>query len=170
LEFSCAGTLPSQRHRAYNLARTDGERFGARWRHAFDLTRLSRHSAQIESFSEVSVEKCLLSCREYKPTHAEIAITSLYACGIRLDKLLACELGLSRTAIERLADAAALIVMPATRRALSQAARGGHRIEIDLRALPPGEQTLKAIVGDDTGDFLLKRGGRQGDERSGRSQ
>ena len=104
------------------------------WRHAFDLTRLGRHSSQIESFAELWVEKRLLSPLDGVATHAEIAIAAPYECGVRLDKLLAGELGLSRSTIERLADASALIVLPANRRALKQTVRDGQTIALDLRA------------------------------------
>ncbi|QEX16551.1 hypothetical protein FRZ44_18460 [Hypericibacter terrae] len=104
------------------------------WHHAFDLTRLGRHSSQIESFAELSVEKQLLSPRDGVATHAEIAIAAPYDCGVRLDKLLASEFGLSRSAIERLADAKALIVLPASRRTLKQGARDGQKITLDLGA------------------------------------
>ncbi|MGH6882281.1 DUF1062 domain-containing protein [Hypericibacter sp.] len=112
------------------------------WRHAFDLTRLGRHSSQIESFAELSVEKQLLSPRDGVATHAEIAIAAPYDCGVRLDKLLASELGLSRSAIERLADGKALSVLPANRRALKQMVRDGQRITIDVRALPFADPSL----------------------------
>jgi hypothetical protein len=106
------------------------------WRHAFDLTRLGRHSDQIESSTDLSVEKQLLSPRDGAVTHAEIAIAAPYDCGVRLDKLLASELGLSRSAIERLTEAGALTVSPASRRALKQKIRDGQRIVIDVKALP----------------------------------
>jgi hypothetical protein len=112
------------------------------WRHAFDLTRLGRHSSQIESFAELSVEKQLLSPLDGDATHAEIAIAAPYDCGVRLDKLLATELGLSRSAIERLTDEKALTVLPASRRALKQLVRDGQRITIDARALPFAGRSL----------------------------
>jgi hypothetical protein len=112
------------------------------WRHAFDLTRLGRHSNQIESFVEFSIEKHLPSPLDGIAVHAEITIAVPYECGVRLDKLLACELGLSRSAIERLAEANALTVLPASRRALKQTVRDGQRITIDLGALPFAEPSL----------------------------
>lgn len=104
------------------------------WRHAFDLTRLGRHSSQIESFAELSVEKQLLSPRDGIAAYAQIAIAAPYDCGVRLDKLLASELGLSRSAIERLADANALVVLPRSGCALKQGVRDGQRITLDLEA------------------------------------
>ncbi len=112
------------------------------WRHAFDLTRLGWHSSQIESFSELSVEKQLLSPREDLATHAEIAIAAPYDSGVRLDKLLASELAMSRSAIERLADVNALVIRPANRRGLKQWVRDGQKITLDLGAPAFAEPSL----------------------------
>lgn len=104
------------------------------WRHAFDLTRLGRHSNRIECFDELAVEKRLQSPFEGAATHAEITLAAMFDCGVRLDKLLATELGLSRSAVERLAGEKALSVVPASCRALKQMARDRQKITLDLRA------------------------------------
>lgn len=122
------------------------------WHHAFDLTRLGRHSVRIECFAELSIERQAgLSC-EGDTVRIEIAIAAPYACGIRLDKLLARELGLSRSAIGRLAVTKTLVVTPTTRRTLSQAVQDGQRIVIDLSLLPRSVSTeLLAATGGAAG-------------------
>jgi hypothetical protein len=112
------------------------------WRHAFDVSRLGRHSSQIECFAELSVEKRLLSHCGGDPRQVEITIAMPYASGVRMDKFLAGELGLSRSAVERLADAKALTVMPPAQRFLSQAVRDGQKIIIDLPRLPLSAERL----------------------------
>ncbi|MFZ5790545.1 MAG: DUF1062 domain-containing protein [Pseudomonadota bacterium] len=128
------------------LALTENDEVLA-WRYAFDVTRLSRYSLKIESSAGLSVEKRILAPREDGPARAEIMISAPYLCGVRLDRLLAAEIGVSRTKIDHLAKTGALVVMPSATRGLSQPARDGQRIEIDLSAIDMPLDVLYASIG-----------------------
>lgn len=115
--------------------------------HAFDLVRLGRYSLEIEAFPELQVEKRLLSSVAAEAGRAEIEILAASALGIRLDRLLAVELGLSRGRIERLERRGALSVSPNVNRTLSQVARNGQRIRIELDGLSAEPGLLERLTG-----------------------
>lgn len=114
--------------------------------HAFDVTRLRRFSAQIETFSEVAVEKRLLGTSIQEPGQVVISIGLSLPCPIRLDRLVASELGLSRTTVQRLHETAGLVVLPGSRAAMRQPARDGQTVVIDLRPLERTPDLVSAIL------------------------
>lgn len=103
-------------------------------RHAFDHARLARHGVTLEP-PEVSIHKSLLEgCAD---AAGAIAITLLLAlpCVVRLDRLLANELGISRAQLGRLLDVGALRLSPVARKALRAPIVDRQSIAIDLTAL-----------------------------------
>ncbi|WP_119462225.1 DUF1062 domain-containing protein [Rhodospirillaceae bacterium SYSU D60014] len=115
-------------------------------RHAFDLPRLRRYSDQVEEFAEVTVEKRLRDRCVHEPGQVVISIASSLPCRIRLDRLLAGELGLSRSTVQRLHDAAMLVVSPGNRAAMRQPVRDGQTVAIDLRSLERTPDLVSAIL------------------------
>jgi hypothetical protein len=115
-------------------------------RHAFDLPRLRRYSDQIEEFAEVTVEKHLRDRCVREPGQVVISIALSLPSRIRLDRLMASELGLSRAAVQRLHDAAMLVVSPGSRAAMRQPARDGQTLAIDLRSLERTPDLVSAIL------------------------
>jgi hypothetical protein len=100
-------------------------------RYAFDRTRLLRHGV-VEDAPDVSIDKTYdTGCPRTASTIA-IALALARPCGLRLDRLLALGLGLSRGEIGRLREAGAL---PAARKSLRSSIADGQTIAIDLAAL-----------------------------------
>jgi hypothetical protein len=100
-------------------------------RYAFDRARLMRHGA-VEDAPDVSIFKERhAGCPRTASTIA-IALALARPCGVRLDRLLALGLGLSRGEIGRLHETGAL---PPARRSLRSSIADGQTIAIDLAAL-----------------------------------
>jgi len=103
-------------------------------RHALDRARLARHGVTCE-LPEISIRKSPIEgCAD---SAGAIAITILLAlpCVVRLDRLLANELGVSRAQLGRLLDIGALCLSPVTRKALRAPIADRQSIAIDLTAL-----------------------------------
>jgi hypothetical protein len=103
-------------------------------RHAFDHARLARHGVTLEP-PEVSIRKSWNEgCAD---TAGAIAITLALAlpCGLRMDRLLSAELGVSRAQLGRLLDVGVFCLSPVTRTALRAPIADRQSIAIDLTAL-----------------------------------
>jgi hypothetical protein len=70
------------------------------WRYAFDVARLRPHVIRIDTDVRVQVERAPLVCEAGPPGHACIHFEVPFPCDIRLDRLLAGELGISRSALQ----------------------------------------------------------------------
>ena len=103
-------------------------------RHAFDRTQLMRHGP-IEESPDVSIHKSHAEGRALGVAAIVITIALALPCGLRLDRLLACGLGLTRTQLGRLHDAGLLRLLPLSRKALRNPAADGQTIAIDLASL-----------------------------------
>ena len=71
------------------------------WKYAFDIARLRPHVIKVDSDVRVAVERTALACDCVSSGHCCIHFDVQFHCDIRLDRLLAVELGLSRSALER---------------------------------------------------------------------
>lgn len=101
-------------------------------RHAFDLQRLARHSDRIDQDSAATVERRIDGgCAG--ATCLEISIALSLPCRLRLDALLARELGVTRGALLRAHEAGAVTLV--SRKALRAAAFDGQRVRVDLEGL-----------------------------------
>ncbi len=99
-------------------------------RHAFDLSVLGRHSDQIDHDVAATVERHVEDGSFAAAAHLEICIALNLPCRLRLDGLLARELGVTRSALLKALDTGAITL--ASRKALRASAFDGQRIRIDL--------------------------------------
>nr|WP_180882970.1 DUF1062 domain-containing protein [Mesorhizobium loti] len=97
-------------------------------RFAFDVASLRRVAHRIEEFAGSVAHKEMLLDRPDTPERLEIGLSMAIPIAIRLDRLLAAELGLSRARIGAMMEAGHII----TTAALNRPARDGCRVEIDL--------------------------------------
>jgi hypothetical protein len=89
------------------------------WKYAFDVARLRPHVISVDTDVRVAVERTTLACAAVLPEHLCIRFYVPFPCNIRLDRLLAGELGISRSALERR-------VLPEQRAALRRRVRDGQ--------------------------------------------
>lgn len=101
-------------------------------RHAFDLSRLARHSGQIDQDGAVTVEKEIDGGGRVDAGWLEIALMPTLPCRLRLESLLAQETGVARRALSAAYDAGALRLDPASRKGLRAPVRDGQLLRIDL--------------------------------------
>lgn len=71
------------------------------WRYAFDVARLKPHVIKVDTDVRVQVERTALECDTVPLGHLCIHFDVPFPCDIRLDRLLASELGISRSSLER---------------------------------------------------------------------
>jgi hypothetical protein len=93
------------------------------WKYAFDIARLRPHVIRIDTDVRVAVERTPLACAAEVSGHVCIHFEVPFPCDIRLDRLLASELGISRSALERR-------VLPEQRDALRKRVRDGMRVRL----------------------------------------
>jgi hypothetical protein len=111
-------------------------------RHAFDSAALRNRTGRIEEFPDVAIRK------EFRDSATESAVAlELMLClegttPLRLDRLLAGELGLSRSRLQALDDRRRLAVEPDGAKALRKPVRDGLAVRIDLA----GEADRDAIL------------------------
>lgn len=104
---------------------------------AFDVASLRRWTAEVREFDDVLVARQVLSEGTRPFRRLEIECRVPLATGLRADRLLASELGLSRSAIRKLERSSQLVTGPPgvdLRRPL----RDGLRLTIDTAPLPEG--------------------------------
>jgi hypothetical protein len=111
-------------------------------RFAFDLAALRRSAHRIEEFAEVVVGKTLLGERPAEALVLEITLAVPLPVALRLDRLLAAELGLSRNRIAAMAEAGRL----ATACSLNKPCRDGGRVMLDLTDEVDVEATWRAAI------------------------
>jgi hypothetical protein len=71
------------------------------WKYAFDVARLRPHVIEVDTDVRVEVERTSLGCDCVSAEHVCIRFDVPFPCDIRLDRLLAGELGISRSELER---------------------------------------------------------------------
>lgn len=98
---------------------------------AFDLAALRRKSQRIDEFADVDVQKALLSVTG-NWTVLEISLLVPLSASMRLDRLLAMELGMSRSRLQALHGAGKLHADPDRKDALRRSPRNESRIRFDL--------------------------------------
>lgn len=100
--------------------------------HAFDLSRLARHSDRIDHDTTMTVERRIVSGEAADGATVEILIALSRPCRPRLDLLLAHELGVPRSRLAKAHEAGVLELAPVTPKAMRAPALDGQRIRIDL--------------------------------------
>lgn len=111
-------------------------------RHAFDVVALRSRIGRVEEFPDVAIRKEALDNRQEKTTALEIQLELEMPTALRLDRLLAGELGISRSRLQAWEDKRLLVVAPDGTKALRRPVREGTAIRIDLA----GESDRDAIV------------------------
>jgi len=100
---------------------------------AFDVGELKRRSERVEEFDDARVIRNVLSAAIAPARWLEILCAVPEPTGLRVDRLLASELGVSRSWIRRLEETAALAMLPQGVR-LRQPVRDGMRFVVGLAA------------------------------------
>ena len=103
---------------------------------ANDATRLRAYVDRVEPCSGVSVEKTILEGTAAAPASLAILLVLTAPCDLRLERLLAKELGLSRSIVRKLGESGSLRVAPDGKSVLREAVRDGQTVTLDLAALP----------------------------------
>lgn len=111
-------------------------------RHAFDVVALRSRIGRVEEFPDVTARKQMLGGRPENTTALEVRLELEMSTSLRLDRLLAGELPISRSRLQAWEDKRLLVVAPDGTKALRRPARGGTAIRIDLA----GENDRDAIV------------------------
>ncbi len=101
---------------------------------AFDIESLRRTAESVEAFDDVVVRKEVLSQSTTPAQRLEILCAVPQATRLRVDRLLATELALSRSRIRNLQSTGNLVLSPEGARRLRTAVRNGMRVTIDLSA------------------------------------
>jgi hypothetical protein len=116
-------------------------------RHAFDIVALRSRVGRVEEFSEVAVQKEMLGEILEPATALELQLGLEMPVSLRLDRLLACELGLSRSRLQALEEKRLLVVDRDGTKAMRKPARDGSSIRIDLAGEPDREAIISAAGG-----------------------
>lgn len=104
-------------------------------RYAFDIDGLRRKARRIDEFSDCEARKAVIQhCEE--PASLEILLAAPLPTAMRLDRLLASELDLSRGRIQALHEASKLRIEPAVSHPLRRPPADGSRLTIKLAAEP----------------------------------
>ncbi|CCV04645.1 conserved hypothetical protein [Mesorhizobium metallidurans STM 2683] len=111
-------------------------------RHAFDVVALRSRIGRAEEFPDVTIRKQMLGDRPEKTTALELQLELEMPTSLRLERLLAGELGISRSRLQVWEDKRLLVVAPDGATALRRPAREGTMIRIDLA----GETDRDAII------------------------
>ncbi|WP_051228730.1 DUF1062 domain-containing protein [Pleomorphomonas oryzae] len=112
---------------------------------AFDLAALRRKTPVIAQSEEVGVEKVVTGGSAHA-TDIEITLAVPYPVGLRLDRLLAAELGLARSRIVALAGEGQLVVGGGGN-ALKRPPRDGQSVHLDLADASDGRGIIDAAGG-----------------------
>lgn len=103
---------------------------------AFDLAALRRKTPTINQSDDVAVEKAVIGGATAS-MGINIMLALPYPVGLRLDRLLAVELGLTRSRIIALADTGRLVVRDGSN-ALKRPPRDGQTVRLDLDGIGDG--------------------------------
>jgi hypothetical protein len=98
---------------------------------AFDVEALRQSAGRVEPFDDALVTRTVLSGGTTPPRRLEILCVVPEPVGLRVDRLLASELHLSRSRIRHLARTGDLVVFPQASN-LRRPVRDGLRLAIDL--------------------------------------
>ncbi len=98
---------------------------------AFDLTALRLRSGHVELSDDVEIRKTPLSDEPSSGATLQISIAVPYVTGLRLDRLLATELGLPRSRLEALQRSGALRIEPDQTSMLRRPVRDGCQVTLD---------------------------------------
>lgn len=112
---------------------------------AFDLAALRRKTEEIVQSDNLEIGKTIIAGAA-DTADVEITLVAPYPVGLRLDRLLAAELGLSRSRIAALADTGRLDVAGGGN-AMRRPPRDGQIVRLDLDGEADREAILEAACG-----------------------
>jgi hypothetical protein len=115
---------------------------------AFDAQGLRRQAGHVEEFDTAVVLKNVLSEGIMPIRRLEILCTVPEQTGLRVDRLLAAELHLSRSRVQSLEKTGDLTVVNEGSRALRKPVRDGLRLTIDLSSTRDGDKVAMSAKGD----------------------
>lgn len=98
------------------------------WKYAFDIARLRPHVIRVDTDVRVQIERMQVAVADVTAGCVCIAFDVPFPCDLRLDRLLAAELGVSRSTLQGWHERAQLQVWPEQRGALSKRVRDGQRV------------------------------------------
>lgn len=116
-------------------------------RHAFDVVALRSRVGRVEEFPDVAVHKQRHGDTGESATALELKLGLEMPTSLRLDRLLANGLGISRSRLQALEDRRLLVIDPDGAKALRKPARDGAAIRIDLVAEPDRQAIISAAGG-----------------------
>ncbi|NGN42173.1 DUF1062 domain-containing protein [Mesorhizobium sp. CGMCC 1.15528] len=117
---------------------------------AFDLDDLRRSAERVEEFGNVEVRKSVVSGNPHCAAKMEIRLHAPSKTSLRVDRLLASELGLSRSRIQALHDKG-FLTASADSQFMRRPAKDGMCIAIDLSGESDALPITKAAAGVDSG-------------------
>ncbi|RWC27012.1 MAG: DUF1062 domain-containing protein [Mesorhizobium sp.] len=115
-------------------------------RHSFDVVALRSRIGRVEEFSDVAVLKRRLGDTREAATVLELQLGLEMPTSLRLDRLLAGELGISRSRLQALGEKRLLTFSPDGAKSLRKPAREGV-IRIDLTSEPDRQTIISAAGG-----------------------
>nr|WP_250889155.1 DUF1062 domain-containing protein [Mesorhizobium sp. dw_380] len=116
-------------------------------RHAFDSVALRNQAGRVEEFPDVAVHKQVIGVTRESATALELQLGLEMPTSLRLDRLLANELGISRSRLQALEEKRSLVIDPDGVKALRKPARAGTTIRIDLAGEPDHQAIIRAAGG-----------------------
>ncbi|MFB9982024.1 DUF1062 domain-containing protein [Mesorhizobium kowhaii] len=116
-------------------------------RHAFDVVALRSRVGRVEEFPDVAVHKQRLGDTRESATGLELQLRLEMLTSLRLDRLLAGELGISRSRLQAMEERRLLVVDPEGAKALRKPVRDGGTILIDLGGEPDREDIIRTAGG-----------------------
>lgn len=116
-------------------------------RHAFDIVALRNRVGRVEEFPDVAVDKRVLAGTRDSAAALELRLGLDMPTSLRLDRLLANELGISRSRLQALEERRLLVVDPDGTKALRKPVRSGTTIRVDLANEPDREAIIRAAGG-----------------------
>ena len=116
------------------------------WRQACSDRGLQRQGLAQPSAGDVRVVKRLLAPPPLRPECARVALTLQAPCALRLDRLLARELGRPRSCIRALFADGSVTAQPARRQAWRRPVEDGQRLRLALDAAFDNESLIAALT------------------------
>lgn len=116
-------------------------------RHAFNVVALRSRIGRVEEFSEAAVLKEVLGDKPENTTALELQLGLETPTALRLDRLLARELGISRSRLQAWEEKRLLVVGPDRAKALRKPPRAGMVIRIELVGEPDRDAIISAAGG-----------------------
>lgn len=94
-------------------------------RYAFDVARWRRDIIEAVHDESVAVERLAVECECAASAHACLRFETPFVCDVRLDRLLANELGVARAWLHRKFGEGAIVIAPDSKDALNRRVRAG---------------------------------------------